>query len=85
MKIAYSCHDIFLKLVPVDWALARGGTACHIGTQGHTMLAAGNRAGERNGLSFKLCFNRQFTVAFFISYGKISFSAKKKASFFTLF
>lgn len=82
MKIVYSCHEIFLKLVPVDQALARAGTACHIGTRGHTVVAAGNRAGERNGLNFKLCFNRQFTVAFFISYGKISFSAEKKNKLF---
>lgn len=82
MKIAYSCHEIFLKLVPGDRALARAGTACHIGTRGHTVVAGGNRAGERNGLNFKLCFNRQFTVAFFISYGKISFSAEKKKQAF---
>lgn len=37
---------------------------------------------RENGLNFKLCFNRQFTVAFFISYGKISFSAEKKNKLF---
>lgn len=34
MKVAYACHEIFLNLILIAWAIARSGPARCTGTQG---------------------------------------------------